>query len=196
MGLWGTLAKIGGAVAAPFTGGASLAIPIAADVAGSVIKSRQVSKAAKAGQEATRQAGQHRGMGYELASRALSPWASAGQGALANLGSMVGAPSVPFPGLVGLPQGQGGPSLGQAARINPETGRAELFGGNPDLLYSRAATPNWQNQVRTAGGGPGVPGGPGAGRMVIVRAPTGETRRVPESEAAHYQQRGALVIRA
>ena len=174
MSIWSTLAKIGGVAGAPFTGGASLALALGglgADIAGSVIQGRQISKGVKAQREGTQQAlGLQRGL-YQQGRADLDPYRQFGVGAAGNLARLVGLPS--------LPQGQPETFGTSGQWWNSQGPRNTGFAGGA-VPPSRSATPFTRLMGQEA--------------MVTVRAPTGETRQVPISQSDHWRKRGALIM--
>lgn len=99
----------------------------------------------------------------------LDPYAQAGQQSLTSLTSLLGLPGLPATAAPTAP-GTGGPFQGR--------GPAPMTDGSVTGYAIDRGTP------------PGAP----QTTMVVMRAPTGETRPVPANQVQYYLARGATIV--
>jgi len=210
MGLWSKVAGYGliagGVVAAPFTGGASLAaIPAGAGILAADEKKEAAKKAETQLQAASQQAMATQTQARDAAARAFQPYTQTGAAAMGALGSYMGLPNFAQPA-----SGQGPLAAGFTGGVPAQAG--ELPAGTQQALGMRTASPTseptgraavprapgaatvqTQGAQQTASGYTPL-GGVGAGGFVQMRAPTGQTSWVPRAQAPFYAQRGAVEV--
>jgi len=188
MGLWSDIAGIGagigGFLAAPLTGGAS--IPIGLSAAGSIISSGAVRDAAQKQADATTQALNLQKSMYDTTRADLSPYSQTGVAALGNLRALTGlptniapTPSNPPPG--GIPASAvpgGAPGQMQVGTVQNPGAPLTTPQGAPVPLQS-AQSPV---QMQTNSG------------YVTMKAPDGTTQQVDAAHVPFYQQKGAVIV--
>lgn len=188
MGLWGTLAKIGGVVAAPFTGGLSLiptAISAGADITGAIIGSKAASKAAEQQQQAAQRAMELQQPLFQQAAGLYAPYAQQGSQGLSALTS-----------LLGVGGGGVGTAIGSAPNAQGLSNLA-MGAGQAGLGMARTMGVPMDKSAAMGGGGPSMlGGGGGGGQTVMLRAPgpNGQTQAVPAHLAQFYMARGATRV--
>lgn len=181
MGLWGDIAggltAVGGFVAAPFTGGAS--IPAGLSAAGAIIGGSAVSDAAKKQADATTQALNLQQQMYNTTRSDLAPYSQTGTAALGNLRQLVGLPTV-----AGMTQGTPGGAPGQVNFTTPQPASTTPQGVPLVQQPNWTFAPQTQNpvQMQTNSG------------YVTMKAPNGEMQQVDPAHVPFYQQKGATVL--
>jgi hypothetical protein len=202
VGLWtkfgGYAMMVGGVAAAPYTGGASLAlVPAGARMVQSD-QEQQGVKEAQGAQDAMMTKGIHTQVdARDAMNAAYAPYTSLGAGAASALGAGLGIPVA----TLGAPAGSG-TGAARAAPLNPAgspgsrqpSADAEMT-GQQAVPRDAANTPTVQARAgyqTQSGYAPTL--GAAAGPMVRMRAPTGQTKLVPQEQVALYQQRGAQVV--
>lgn len=182
---------------------------IAGGVAEGLIQNNAINNALKAQQAATQQAlGINQNI-YNTARADYAPYMSIGRSATNTLG-----------GLLGLDTGSG--AGGNAIPPTGTTGYTPNPTPLPPMLQRPAGMPTQPGATVSLNGGPPQPpstsmptsvgqtagqsspyattgntfGSSATERTVLMRAPTGETSSVPQSQVAHYQQMGAQVLGA
>lgn len=165
---------IGGAVAAPFTGGAS--VPIATGVVGARNQRQAAEQAQSQQQAATTQA-----------NAALAPYQALGGSAAQALQGLMGlAPSAPVamaPGLAPSPEPRGRDSTGKEI-----TGRAQPRPDAGESIHRRANVQTASSYNPHSGLAPNGMGG------VRMRAPNGQTYLVPRDQVARARAEGGQEI--
>jgi hypothetical protein len=204
-----------GVAAAPYTGGATLALTSAAiQAAGSKSAAKQLQKAsdqALTAQQSQNQIAQGRidqaqniqGGLYQNAQRALNPYTSLGGGAASTLGQLIGIP-VTSPGQMTMPTGG---SLTKPPYQGPSNAQGQFLTsvdpGNPDGTVMNRGVPPLSNSPV----GQAVPRGTLASLIpqaeasrqsqssyVTMQAPTGETSQVPANQVQHFTRLGARLV--
>lgn len=104
-------------------------------------------------------------------------WA-ARQGRLSNLSVLTGAGKQNIPGYVPIPV---------APQAPPTAAPTDVWNGAPPAQGSTVTSMSALMPQRAPT--PGV-----SGDVVMLKAPTGQTKMVPRSQVAHYQQLGAQVM--
>lgn len=208
MGGWALIA--GGVVAAPFTGGASLAaVPLGAQM----LSGEAQKEAAKKAETQLTAAGDKALATQEVAARqniaAFQPYTQTGSAAMSALGNYMGLPNFGTVGQGPLASGFTGGVQTQAGGVPVPLG--DLPAGAQQAVGVRAPsppTPTGQAVARTPAAAATVQtqaaqqnasgytplGGVGASGLVQMRAPTGQTQWVPRSQAPFYAQRGAVEV--
>ena len=149
--------------------------------------------AARIQAESGRQANQALSDQWGQTQQTLQPYLATGQDALMSLAGMVGLnPRLPQGAPVGMPvpgQRVAPQSLPTLANAAPGYAGPQ---GPPHIGLAGA------QQVQRYQGSPqptlAQAGQPQGGQFVLLRAPNGQTARVPASQAQHYLSRGAQVI--
>src|SRR4029450_5746465 len=140
MGFWGTLGKIAGFGGAPFTGGASLALPLISagtDIAGAIIGGKAAGKASQQQQAAVKQAQPQQAALYQQALQIAQQQAQQGQAALAPYASMGGQGLTALTSLLGV----AAPPAASAPRLTTPGGpAANTLAGAPGMVLLRAPT--------------------------------------------------------
>lgn len=117
-------------------------------------------------------------------------WA-AKEGRLSNLSALTGGGTFKIPDYVPIPTGGAAPVASAAPNVSPIPGVGLNAGAQPatpspyTTTMAQAMTP----QPAQAGMSGTNPNG-----LVMMKAPTGQTKMVPASMVAHYTQQGATVI--
>lgn len=216
MSLWSKVAGIGmmaGGVALAATGvGTAFAPALIAGGAG--VMSADAKKDAAKKAETQLQAASNKAIGtLETAkaesAKAYAPYTANGAAAMGSLGDFMGLPT----GTSQAPVGQGPlasgftggvsggvPSVGdlpagtqQALGVRTPTATATPAGTAVPRATAPGATVQTQGAQQTASGYTPL-GGVGAGGLVQMRAPTGQTSWVPRQQAPFYAQRGAVEV--
>ena len=216
MGLWskvgGGLMMIGGVALTAATGGAAAPIGAGLVAGGAKVMAAGEQKDAAKKAEAQLQAASNKAIGtLETAKaesqKAYQPYTANGAAAMGALGDFMGlptgtsqAPSAQGPLASGFTGGV--PSVGdlpagtqQALGVRTPSATATPAGTAVPRagLAGPAATVQTQGAQQTASGYTPL-GGVGAGGLVQMRAPTGQTSWVPRSQAPFYAQRGAVEV--
>lgn len=176
---------VGGVVAAPYTGGASLGLVQAgANVVANDEKAEGAKKAAAEQEKATQAAIKTQQDAARTSQQAFQPYTQTGSAAIGTLGSMLGLQTGP------MASGATGPPV--TMQLTPEA--AAETTGTGRMALPREDTPQARatQQTRSSYGGASL--GDMAGGMVQMRAPTGEVRLVPKAQAPFYAERGALEL--
>lgn len=117
-------------------------------------------------------------------------WA-AKEGRLSNLSALTGGGTFKIPDYVPIPTGGAAPVASAAPNVSPIPGVGLNAGAQPatpspyTTTMAQAMTP----QPAQAGMSGTNPNG-----LVMMKAPTGQTKMVPASMVSHYTQQGATVI--
>jgi hypothetical protein len=192
MGLWGKLAGIGLGVAGVVTGNPGL-IVAGASVLGNSMAGDGVNRAADqqvaAAEKAQGQADQiygdarreQRGI-YENSLAAFQPYQALGTGSVRNLGGLVGLPAN-FMDTQATPVNATAAPIAEAAEA-PATDTAA-----PIVARRQQAASSYQGKREGMDRDLGRMGG-----LVLLRAPTGETRRLPMHLADQAIAKGAQVV--
>lgn len=173
------------------------AAPAGAQVAGSYLQSRGANKATKAQVDAANYAAQQQAKSAadalafqkqqaaqdlaiaESTQHANYDQYAARQGRLSNLSVLTGAGKQDIPAYVPIPVAPQAPP--------PVAAPADVWNGAPPAQGSTVTSMSALMPQRAPT--PGV-----GGDVVMLRAPTGQTKMVPRSQVAHYQQLGAQVM--
>lgn len=185
-----------GAIAAPFTGGASLAL-IPAALSGHAAQTA-TNQQVQAGQQAQGQLAQIQ----QQANASLAPFAALGANAAGELNSRLGFGSLPTNLASAASRPMTGPQGQAFTTVDPGNPNGTVTNGKaplvapPDLadvagkgFLQRAAAQSAQRSA-TASGYTGA-----SGRMVTLRAPDGTTESVPAELAQHYVSKGAQIVK-
>ena len=195
---------IGGVVAAPYTGGASLALTAAG---GKVLSADEQKEAAKKA-EAQLTTASNKAIGtltqaQRASEAAYAPYTQMGAGAVNALNSYMGLP--PLASAAG-PPGKAGPQPRDGVpfapvpagmditrrQATPETATGSLGVPRDEALMPTPNTPELRAAQQTASSY--VPlGGLNAG-LVQMRAPDGTMQYVPRQQAPFYASRGAVEV--
>lgn len=188
MSIWGKIAGIGVAAAGAITGNPALigtgASIFGADVASGAAKDAAATQAA-AGQKSLDLQKQI----YTQGQANLSPYMSAGAGAITNLRGLTGQSLTPAP-------------------ASPMTAPGQFPGGHPGLFPGSTEYAPGEGPANLgmplAAGPPAAIGAPSLNSLasqqtssgyVTMRSPDGKsTKPVPADQVAHYQQQGAQVV--
>lgn len=194
MGFWTQAAgygmMIGGVAAAPYTGGASLALlQGGAGVLAADKQKEGAKKAATEVQGGIDKATQTQVEARDAMNRAYAPYTGLGASAANALGLGMGLPTLGAPAETGTTLT---PKPGQGA-LAPDRLDDATPTGRSALPRDGGATPQTRAQQQTESSYTPTLGGVGGG-LVQMRAPTGEVAWVPRDKAAIYQQRGATMI--
>lgn len=179
MSIWGDIAggltAVGGFVAAPFTGGAS--IPAGLSAAGAIIGASSVNDAASKQADATKQALDLQKSMYDTTRADLSPYSQTGVAALGNLRQLVGLPAMQAQPPAGGGQMQVGTPQHPASPLT--TPQGQVLMQQPNGTFAPSQSPA---QMQTNSG------------YVTMKAPNGETGQVDAQHVPFYLQKGAQVI--
>jgi len=209
MGLWSKVLgygmMAGGVAGAAFTGGASLAlVPAGAGVLAADEKKEGAKTAEAQLETASNKAIATQTQARDAAAAASAPYTQTGGAAMSALGSFMGlpttAPSAQGPLASGFTGGIG-PGVAVEAPGKTDKGLGLQVPSSEAELTGRAAVPRTlaaptvqtQGQQQTASGYTPL-GGVGAGGLVQMRAPTGQTSWVPRPQVPFYAQRGAVEV--
>lgn len=197
MGFWSKLGgyamMVGGVAAAPYTGGASLALVGAgANVVGNDMKKEGTEKAADQLTAANKQAMATQEQGKRDALQAYSPYTQTGAAAMGTLGSLMGLPvGTTVPGGA-LPAGT---QIAAGMRDAPESLIEDGPTGRAAVPRDAANSPQATAMIRSASGYGSSLGGVRRGGLVQMRAPRGgETQWVPPDQVEHFTRLGATEI--
>lgn len=175
-------------------------IPIAVSVIGGAIQSHQASKAANAQKQAAQQGSTEAGAVYNQQQRVMSPYYTAGTGALGQMTGLQGlpAPMTNLPASAAYTPGAGPSTLPPAA---PETAVARGGGrGVPGISFAGggAQPMSMASLSQSSYGAPSSGGGSftrRGGQTVRLVSPDGtETQDVPAEHADFFVQQGARRI--
>ncbi len=168
MGIWSDIAGIGvgigGFLAAPFTGGASIPAGLAAG--GALISAGAVGDAAQKQADATTQALNLQKTMYDTTRSDLAPYSSLGAASLGNLRQLTGLPA--------------------AAPATAAPPMASI--GAPTAVGQRPAPPN------TPIVGTAVPRAQTSSGFVTMQAPDGTINQVDPAHVGYYQNLGAQIL--
>jgi hypothetical protein len=187
MGLWSKIAGVGLGVVGAVTGqpgligaGASILTGgMAADASKDAAKTQSESADKAMAQNTAvynQTAGTQRQI-YDNTQADLAPYKTVGAGAMGNMGSMVGLPPSNLTPLSQVANGTMPVGGGQAAPMPTDAAAA-----TPQVKASLATQSGYTQQGEKRGG---------TGRTVLLRAPNGEVKAVPDTQAEAYVSRGA-----
>jgi len=191
----------GGVAGAAFTGGASLAlVPAGAGVLAADEKKEGAKKAEAQLETASTKAIATQMQARDEAKQAYAPYTQLGANSASALNDFMGlptlSPTAPQQGPLASGFTGGVPAAGSPGSRTPSP-TAEMTGrsGVPrdPALMPTPSTPEMRAASQTASGYTPL-GGVGAGGLVQMRAPTGQTSWVPRSQAPFYAQRGAVEV--
>jgi len=198
---FGKLAGIGLGAAGLATGNPAL-IMAGASILGTDIQSEAAKDAAKTQEQGVAKAKAESDAIYNQSRASFAPYMQMGTGAMGHLGQLVGLP----PG-GGMTAG-GMPPSGPAAPTIPGQQGPQMPGSEPSSMWGmadrmrNAAQGGEQAQLRGAAlnesGVEGTREGMDLGSLgglVLLQAPNGELKRVPQRQAESFVSRGAQVVR-